>query len=67
MQVRELAADLAALAPRLPAAEPEMTPRHRRGLDARARENARRLQAVLYELQECRRILDAALSAGRKE
>ncbi|NJO56399.1 MAG: hypothetical protein HC834_08790, partial [Rhodospirillales bacterium] len=31
-----------------------------------SRENARRLQAVLYELHECRRILDAVLAAGRK-
>ncbi|KAA5599508.1 MerR family transcriptional regulator [Blastochloris sulfoviridis] len=45
--------------PRPPAAETAPAP-------ALSRENARRLQAALYELQECRRILDAALGGEGK-
>ena len=45
--------------PRPPVAEAAGT-----AAPALSRENARRLQAALYELQECRRILDAALGGG---
>jgi DNA-binding transcriptional MerR regulator len=47
------------LRPALRPPAPETAP-----VPALSRENACRLQAALYELQECRRILDAALTGG---